>query len=70
MNATTFRIYCEPKEGAQSGPHYVDEWLPSREAAEAYRQEMIEDGFGAYWKLSIRETELYELFDLTEEQPQ
>lgn len=49
-----FRVYCEPKNGAEGGPHYLEDEFYSQESAEAKIEEMLEDGTGKYWKLSVR----------------
>ena len=51
---TQFRVYCEPKTGAEGGPHYIDEEFCTQVDAEACIQWMLEDGVGKYWKLSVR----------------
>ena len=56
-----FYIYAEPKNGAQSGPHYIDSGLgdvkrlsfPSRDEADEYRKDEHPDN--EYWSFSVRE---------------
>lgn len=57
MNAnikTQFRVYLEPKTGAQGRPHYESKIFSSREDAERHAQELKEDGHEKFWRITVR----------------
>jgi hypothetical protein len=58
-NETRYRIYCEPKTGADGLPHYAhDDYrelsFRTKESAQQHIDEMLNDGVGKFWELKIR----------------
>lgn len=58
----TWKVYFQPKNGADGGPHYMqtdtfnggDREFCTREDAEKAAQECIDDGIGKFWDISVR----------------